>query len=181
MKTDFLKNLGIVDQAVIDAIMAENGRDVNHARKESEELTSQVAGLQKQLDERDEQLKGLKKSVKDNESLTAKISELEDANAKMKGDYEDQLTALRRDNEIEGKLRTAKARNIAAVKALLKDGEDVDAQIKALQESEDTSFLFGEDAPKPTPAGTNPSSGNPTPPANTELSFADRIGRALHK
>ena len=181
MKTDFLKGLGIVDQTVIDAIMAENGKDVNHARKESESLTSQVEGLQKQLDERDEQLKGLKKAVKDNDALTTKISELEDANAKMKGAYEDQIAAMKRDNEIEGKLRTAKARNIAAVKALLKADEDVDAQIKALQEGEDTSFLFGEDAPKPTPAGTNPSSGNPTPPANTEMSFADRISAALHK
>ena len=36
MKTEFLKGLNITDQTVIDAIMAENGKDINRAKGETE-------------------------------------------------------------------------------------------------------------------------------------------------
>lgn len=173
MKTEFLKSLGIVDQEVINSIMAENGRDIEKVKAANTTFESEIEGLKKQLGERDEQLKTLKASVKDNETLTQKISALEEENKSAKSKYEGELNALRKDYETEGKLRDAKAKNIKAVKALLNLEEDVDKQIKALSENEDTKFLFDVNEPN-KPTGTTPASGNQEPTAQPK-SFVDAI------
>lgn len=179
MKTDFLKQLGIDDQNIINSIMAENGRDIENAKKDYAAVVTKVEGLEAQLNERDTQLKELKKIVKDNEELAGKISELETSNANMKAEYESKLDALRKENEIESKLRDAKAKNIKAVRALLNDEEDLDKQIKSLKENEDSSFLF-ESKNEVPPAGTTPREGAQNTP-KTELGFADAISAALGK
>lgn len=180
MKTAYLNEIGITDQSIIDKIMAENGRDIENAKKDYNTLQSKIEGLETQLNERDNQLKELKKSVKDNEDLTSKIAELEQLNVDTKKDYEAKLAALIKDNEIDGKLRDAKAKNLKAVRALLNTDEDIDKQIKTLRESEDTGFLFesGEPTSKP-PAGTTPRTGNQAPPETREMTFAERISNAL--
>lgn len=179
MKTDFLKNLGITEQSVIDAIMAENGRDIENVKKNTTAMETEIEGLKTQLDERDTQLKELKKTVGDNEKLTAKIAELEEANKTTKSEYEGKLDALRKDNEIESKLRDAKAKSIKAVKALLNSDEDLDKQIKKLSEDEATSFLFETTSNNQPPKGTNPASGGNPAPTNQPKSFADAIRGAL--
>lgn len=180
MKTSYLQELGITDQKVIDAIMAENGRDIENAKKDYNTVVSKVEGLESQLSERDDQLKELKKSVKDNEALTAKITELETSNTSMKTEYENKIAAMQKDAEIESKLHEAKAKNTKAVKALLNLEDDLDKQIKTLKESEDTSFLFEsvQQQSKP-PAGSTPPAGNQTQPEQRELTFAERIANSL--
>ena len=189
MKTEFLKTLGIVEQSVIDAIMAENGKDINAVKSNTETLTSQIAELQTQLNDRDTQLKDLKKSVKDNEALTNKITELETANANAKTEYESKIAAIQKLHAVESGVRDAKAKNVKAVMALL-DMEKItfadDAltglteQLENLQKGEDTSFLFNTDNSNP-PAGTNPAN----PPANggnnppTTSTLAGAIAKAL--
>lgn len=173
MKSEFLRQLGIVDQEVINSIMAENGRDIEKVKANTATFESEIEGLKNQLKERDAQLKTLRESVKDNESLTQKISQLEEDNKNTKTKYEGELNALRKDYEIEGKLRDAKAKNIKAVKALLNSEDDVDKQIKTLLESDDTKFLFAiNEQPKPT--GLTPASGNQEPTAQSK-SFVDAI------
>lgn len=181
MKSDFLRELGVTDQSVIDSIMAENGRDIEKAKKDYETVTAKVEGLEAQLNERDGQLKELKKAVKDNESLSAKITELEGANSTMKTDYENKLAAMQRDYDLENKLRDAKAKNVKAVKALLNAEEDFDKQIEKLKAGEDTSFLFEQAQQASPPSGTSPHSGNQPPQTKAELTFADRIREALSK
>lgn len=181
MKSDFLRELGVTEQSVIDAIMAENGRDITKAQKDYEAIAAKVEGLEAQLTERDGQLSELKKSVKDNEKLSNKITELEQANETAKTEYENKIAGLIKEHELESKLRDAKAKNIKAVKALLNADEDFDKQINALKAGEDTSFLFEQETQTPLPSGTSPRSGNQPPQPKIELTFADRVREALSK
>lgn len=170
MKTEFLKELGITDQTVIDAIMAENGKNINSAKGEVDNLKTQVADLQSQLTERDTQLTELKKDVKDNEKLTNKITELETANNNTKTEYENKLKELQKTHAIESGVREAKAKNVKAVMALLdmekitfNDGKigGLTEQLDALSKDAGSSFMFEETKPN-NPHGTNPSN----PPNN---------------
>ena len=180
MKTAFLKDLGISEQSVIDAIMAENGRDIENVKKNISELETKIEGLNNQLNERDSQLTELKKNVGDNEALSNRISELEELNKTTKADYEKQLEELRRDNEIESKLRDANAKNIKAVKALLNDKDDLDEQIKKLTNDSETSFLFESKTQDPTPPkGTEPASGSSKPTKTEPKTLADAVRTAL--
>lgn len=164
MKTEFLKSLGIEDQSVIDKIMAENGKDINSAKKSAENYDTQIEALKEQIKDRDTQLSNLKKSVKDNQDLTDKITQLENDNKEAKTAYENRIADLQKTHAIESAVRDAKAKNVKAVVALLdkdkidiKDGEMIGLkeQIDSLVAGEDTSFLFG-DAPQPVPAGAAP-------------------------
>ena len=164
MNTDFLKGLGITDQEVINAIFAENGKDVNKAKGDLDKLTEQVSGLQSQLAERDKQLEALKESAKDNEKLQEQLTKLQNENKETADKFASQLTALEKTHAIENAVRDAKPRNLKAVKALLDmdkisyvDGklEGLESQMKALQEGEDTKFLF-EEVAAPKPSGATP-------------------------
>lgn len=119
------------------------------------EVNGQVKELKTQLDERDTQLKDLKTKAAGNDVLTAKITELENANNATKTEYEAKMAELKKNTAIDIYLTNMKAKNIKAVKALLDnkkisvDGENIigiEEQIKALQESD--AYLFGEDVIK---------------------------------
>lgn len=185
MKTEFLKSLGITDQDTIDSIMAENGRDITKVRKELDSANAKVEGLQSQLTERDNQLSELQKTVDKNSNVAKQLEELQAANNQMKSDYENKLATMQRDNEIEGKLRDAKARNVKAVKALLdlSDGVDIDTQITNLKGAQDTSFLFEGESEKQPPAGSTPagSKGDPQHTGTNQLSFQEAIKNAINK
>lgn len=179
MKVDFLKNLGITDQTVIDSIMAENGKDIEKVKGNLETYKTQIENLNNQITDRDKQLKELKDSTVDNEKLQSKIAELESVNKSSKEQYEATIKKLQKDNEIESKLRDAKAKNIKAVRALINEEDDLDKQIKKLQENEDTGFLFESQNTVKVPSGTTPSSGIENTQIKTDLTFADRISNAL--
>lgn len=181
MKREQIKEIieGITKEQ-LDRIMEINGNDIESAKGNLTTLQQQVTDLKAQLDDRDKQLKDLKDEVKDNEKLQSRITELEQKNANDKADYDKKLKALERDHEIEGKLHTAKAKNLKAVKALLDmdSKTDIDEQIKALQEGEETAFLF-ETAGKP-PKGTTPSSGGQDPAQKHDpASLSDAVSKAL--
>ena len=191
MKSDFLRNLGITDQSVIDSIMAENGKDVNAAKGKNTELEAKVTELEGQIADRDTQLKTLKESVKDNEKLTTKITELETANNEAKTAYETKIAEIQKTHAIESAVRDAKAKNVKAVMALLdmdkityKESklEGLSGQIETLTKGEDTSFLFGESKPN-NPSGTQPnnppSNGGQNPP--TSMTLAQAVAKSLSK
>lgn len=190
MKTDFLKELGLT-QEQIDKIMAENGKDVNKAKGDTEALNTKITDLESQLTDRDNQLKGLKSQVKDNDALTAKITELEEANKNAATEHQNKMNAIQKVHAVENGIRDAKAKNVKAVMALL-DMEKIsyadnkltgfNEQIDALQKAEDTNFLFvTEQQNPPTPSGTKPI----TPPAPTGgnptggNAFTSAIAKAL--
>lgn len=191
MKRDFLRGLGIEDKEIIDKILDENSSDIGKAKGDFEALKTQVDDLTGQLKDRDKQLADLKDTVKDNEALTAKITELEDANKKTVTDWQTKLTTLEKTHAIEGGIREAKGKNVKAIMALLDvekitfaDGkvEGLSEQLETLTKGEDTGFLFG-DVKAPTPKGTDPSN-PPTPPGGNPPSgnsFADAVAKAFNK
>lgn len=162
MKREFLKNMELTDEQ-IDAIMAENGKDVNGLKEQVNSLTTEKDGLQSQLTERDTQLKDLKGKVKNSDELTAEIDKLQKANKEAKEKYEADLTAQQKSFLVDKALTDAGARNAKAVSSLLdldsvevKDGQltGLDEQLKALRESE--SYMFKED---PQPSEPQPQGG----------------------
>lgn len=168
MKKEELVKLGLDEelaQKVADASAEELKGFIPKQR--FDEVNESNKTLKADIAERDKQLEELKKV--DAAGLQAKIEELQTTNKTANENHEKQIKEMRIGYEVEKALTAAKAKNITAVKALLKmdeitlDGETVkglDKQIKALSEAEDTKFLFGEDKLK----GLNPP--NPDDPPN---------------
>lgn len=160
MKRDFLKELGLEDEA-IDKVMAENGKDIENAKATKKDLEDKIEMLETQIKEKDSKIDELAKSSDDAESLKTKIQELQEANKKQAADFEQ----AKLDSAVELALVNSKAKNIKAVKSLLEladaklvDGKvkGLDDQIKKLQESD--SYLF-EVAQKPSIKGATPKDG----------------------
>ncbi|ACZ08292.1 Phage minor structural protein GP20 [Sebaldella termitidis] len=135
--------------------------DVNNAKKK----------LEKDIAERDKQLKTLKEDTNTNEELKTIIEKLEADNKAANDDYKKEIAALKLNAAIESTLLTQKAKNIKAVKSLLdiskislenENLSGLEEQIKVLKEAEDSKFLFEVEAkadPK-TPAGATPGASN---------------------
>ncbi len=154
MKKEDLIKLGLSEemaQKVAEASAEELKGFIPKAR--FDEVNEAKKQLEKDIKTRDEQLEALKKI--DAEGLKAEIEKLQKENKAAKEKYEAELKQLQLNNAVEKALIAAKAKNIKAVKALLDleklelDGETVkglDEQVKKLQESDDSKFLFDIDA-----------------------------------
>lgn len=156
MKRSFLEDLGL-EKEVVDKIMAENGKDIENAKADYDELKAELKTANATIADRDNQLKELKDSVKDNEDLTAKIAELEKQNKDEAKNHKAEIESLKINNAIDKALATFKAKTPKAVKAMLdmenikldEDGNitGIDEQVKAIAEAEDTKYLFDSAAP----------------------------------
>ena len=189
MKTDFLKNLGITEQSVIDQIMAENGRDISKVRDELDTYKSQNSDLKNQIGAKDNEINTLKEKADRVDELTQQVTQLTDDKTKLTNDLNTKVSALQKSYAIENGIRDAKAKNVKAVMALLDvdkisfaDGElsGLSEQLETLQKGEDTSFLFNSENHN-APAGTNvnnpPANGGNNPP--TANSLAGAIAKAI--
>ena len=182
MKRKFLEDLEL-DKDVIDKIMAENGRDIETAKGDLTEITTERDNLKKDIAARDEQIETLKKSAGNNEDLKKQIENLQAENK-----------ATKINGAIEKALTAAKALNVTAAKALLKDLDKaelssdgtvkgLDEQIKALQKDENTKFLFAapEESKKTTIKGMTPTDGGDDKPKGVtqkdfaRMSYKDRL------
>lgn len=172
MKREFLKSLEISDEA-IEKIMAENGNDINAAKKQVADLEAQIGTYKQTISDRDKQLDELKKSAGDSEKLQKQIEKLQEENKQAAEKHDAQLKQLKLDNAVDMALTNAKAKNVKAARALLNlenakmDGDVVkglDEQIAKLVESD--SYLFHVEQ-KPVIKGAEPakSSGNANTPA----------------
>lgn len=197
MKTDFLKSLGIEDKETINAIMAENGKDIANAQGDVSGLKDQIKTLEKQLSDKTSEFDTLKESTKDyadlsenNQKLEAEKAQLIADKKKLEVERDAKVSEILKTHAIENSVRDAKAKNVKAVMALLdmekityKDNElsGISEQLDSLKSGEDTSFLFGESnggAPAGTKFNNPPSGGNGgTPPTST--SFGGAIAKAL--
>lgn len=150
MKKEDLVKLGLDDETakkVADASAEELKGFIPKSR--FDEVNDSKKQLELDIKTRDEQLEALKKI--DAEGLQAEIEKLQGENKAAKEKYEAELKQLQIDNAVEKALIGAKAKNVKAVKALLDldkaelDGDSIkglDDQLKKLQESEDSKFLF---------------------------------------
>ena len=191
MRRDFLKGLGIEDKDIIDKILDENSADIGRAKGGNDELKSQVAQLQTQLNDKISEFNNLKESTKDYDALKTKVTDLMTDNTNLKNEISTKVNQLQKTHAIESGVRDAKAKNVKAVMALLdmdkitfENGElsGMTEQLETLSKGEDTSFLFGE-AHVAYPAGTQPN--NPPSSGNggnapCGKSFTDAIAAALN-
>ena len=189
MKTEFLKNLGITEQSVIDQIMAENGRDINAIRTDLNNYKQQVTDLQGQITAKDNEIATLNTKVGEVETLRNENAQLKTDKTNLATELNTKVSEIKKTHAIESGVRDAKARNIKAVIAQLDMSKityendeltGLTEQLDALKNGEDTSFLFGDaqSAPSGTHVSTPPADGGNPPTAKT---FADAIAKSLNK
>lgn len=189
MKTEYLKSLGITDQATIDAIMAENGRDINAAKADLESQKEKVKALEKAASEAEKEIEGLRKGVGEAETLQKELEELRSAKAQADEAHASELVALKKSHLVENGLRDARAKSVKAVIPFLdmdkitldENGlSGLNEQVEALTKGENTSFLFDAE---PTPSGLTPPPSAPTDKGkpSTGLSFREAIEAAITK
>lgn len=173
MKAEFLQNFKVGDaplpKEVIDAILAENGRDVEAAVKPFADYES----IKAQLTTATEGLKAFQGvDVKDLQGQITTLQGKLDTQAK---EHAAQLADLAFDGTLKEAIRAARGRSPAAIigelgeekVAALKASKDQTADIKAALEGlkKDSSYLFeSEETPPYYPAGTGtgPYSGSVT-------------------
>lgn len=168
---DSIKQLGITDEDQITKLLNAHHAEVNPLKEKAEQYDKVKADF----DEQAKSIKALQDAAGDKEALQKQIDELKTAAETKAADHKKELEELQSklegaefDKLLDDAITKAGGRRTASVRAELKLDElkaskdrstDIDAAIKALKESDDTSFLFGEPEAKPTGAKVN-SSGN---------------------
>ena len=173
MKRKFLEDMGLTKEQV-DSILDENSQDIGKAKGDldtvQEKLTNaekEITTLKGQVKERDGQLETLKNSTGDVEDLKQQIETLQKNNEAKDEKHAAEIKQLKVDAAVNTALTAAKAKNIIAVKALLKDLDKAELledgsikglseQIEALVKAEDSKFLFDTDSKKAKLKGTKP-------------------------
>lgn len=171
MKREFLENLKVGDQPLskeaIDAIMAENGRDIEAAKKPYADYDS----IKQQLTTATEGLKAFEGvDIKD---LQGQITTLQGKLDTQKAEHEAKLADLAFEGVLKDAITAAKGRNAKAIQALLdvdtlKASKDQTADIKKALDKlkEDSGYLFEDEQAAPPPyapgTGTNGAGGNLT-------------------
>jgi hypothetical protein len=177
MKRKFLEDLGLEKEA-IDAIMKENGDDIENAKTGVKTLETKVSTLESenttlkgQVKERDGQLETIKNSPDNPETLKTTITTLQADNKKKDEAHAAEIKQLKIEAALDTAISGAKGKNAKAIKALLdmtkidldKDGNVVGhtEQLDALVKAEDSKFLFDTETKKNKVKGAAPGeSGN---------------------
>lgn len=155
MKREFLQNFKIGDQAltteIIDAIMAENGRDIETAKKpfaDYEHIKGQLKTAQDSL----KAFEGV-----DVAQLQGEITKLNGQLTSKDQEWQTKLDGMVFDGKVKDAITAAKGRNAKAIAALLdmdtlKASKNQDADLKTALEGlkKDNGYLF-EDAATPPP------------------------------
>lgn len=170
MKTEFLQNFKVGDQAlpkeVIDAILAENGRDIENAKKPYVDYDA-VKGQLKAAQEGLKAFEGV-----DVGQLQGKITELAGKLSDKDKEWQAKLDGMAFDGRIKDAITAAKGRNAKAISALLdvealRASKNQEADIKAALEAvkKDNSYLFEAETPPPFAGGTGsaPAGGKQAP------------------
>ena len=168
MKREFLQNFKVGDQLltkeIIDAIMAENGRDIEAAKKPFADYDT----IKNQLDEAQKTIKGFQDQ--DIEGVRKSAKDWEDKYNQAVKDHEAKLADMSFHRKLDDRIVSAKGKNPKAIKALLdldalkksqNQDADIDTALSALKK--DDGYLFGaEGNPPPYSVGAgNGNTGNP--------------------
>ncbi|MBE6985967.1 MAG: hypothetical protein E7433_00885 [Ruminococcaceae bacterium] len=175
MKTEFLQNLKVGDQPlskeVIDAIMAENGRDIEAAKKPFEDYGT----VKQQLSEAQKALKDIQDKGTDLETAQQKAQEWENKYNQAIQDHQKELADRDFKALLEGTITSVKGKNAKAITALLdvdtlRESKNQEADIKAALEAlkKDNGYLFDEEGtPPPYAPRTGTNTNQPTAPQET--------------
>lgn len=160
MKAEFLQNFKVGDaplpKEVVDAILAENARDIEEAKKPYADYDA----IKEQLNTAREGLKAFEGvDVKDLQGQVAKLTkDLSDKEA----EHQAKLADLEFDGALKDAITAARGRSVKAVRALLdvdalRASKNQEADIRAALETlkKDSGYLFeSEETPPPYAAGT---------------------------
>lgn len=168
---DSIKQLGITDEDVITKILNAHHAEFDPVKDKADQYEAEkqrADNLKKDYDEQSESIEKLKSSVGDKEALEKQIKDLQDTAAtkdaehqKALDDMQTRLDNTEFDKILDTAITKAGGRRSASIRAELKIDElkasknratDIEAAIKALKESDDTSFLFNSAEPAPTGA-----------------------------
>lgn len=159
MKRDFLRNFKVGDQElskeIIDAIMAENGRDIEAAKAPYADYEA----IKEQLKTAQDGLKAFEQV--DVTELQGKIKALQDDLSKKDSEWQKKVDAMAFDGRLKDAITAAKGKNAKAIAALLdvdtlRASKNQESDIRAALEAvkKDNDYLFGADRPAGYAAGT---------------------------
>ena len=182
MTKDELKALGLSDEQV-----AKVAEDYEKNYVEKSRYTAKEDELKAAKDESKTargELDKLKKDHKDNAELVKQLEEMKAAGEAREKEHAEKLEQMQFDALLEKTLVGSRAKNTAAVKALLdtstlkRDGETIkglDDQLKKIKESD--AYLFEEANPAPQIDGLKP--GSSAGAQGENLTIAQQFGQAL--
>ena len=147
-----------------------------------DEVNTAKADLEKQVADRDKQLKTLKDEAKDSEVLQAKITELEDANKATKKAYEDKIRDMKLTSAIKDQLSDCKYPDLVADKfdrtklILAEDGtvSGLSEQLKAVKETYKELFT------PPVSGKTPPNNGRITPQVTGDKARREQLEKLIN-
>lgn len=160
MKREFLQNFKVGDQAlpkeIIDAIMAENGRDIEDAKKPFADYET----LKNQLSEAQRTIQGFQ--GQNMESVRRSAREWEEKYNNAIADHQKQVADMTFQGALKEAIAAAHGRNAKAITALLdvealkgskNQAEDIKAALEGLKK--ESGYLFeNEQTPPPYSSGT---------------------------
>jgi hypothetical protein len=160
MKTEFLQNIKIGEQAltkeIIDAIMAENGKDIEAAKKPFADYED----IKGQLTEANKTIEGFK--AMDIDGIKKAADEWKAKAEKAEQDAAAKIADMEFNSLLDTSITTAKGRNAKALRGLLdvdtlkaskNQTEDIKAALDKLKESD--GYLFEDtETPPPYAGGT---------------------------
>ena len=166
MKKEELVAKGLTEEqatSVIDIYTEEMKGFIPKSR--FDEVNTAKADLEKQVADRDKQLKSLKDEAKDSEALQNKITELEEANKQTKKEYEAKIRDMKLTSAIKNQLTDCKYPDLMADKfdrsklILAEDGSvsGLTEQLKTVKETYKELFT-------PPVSGKTPPNNGKTPP-----------------
>ncbi len=164
MTTEFLQNFKIGDQSmpkeVITAILAENGRDIEAAKKPF----SDYEAIKDRLKTAEDGLKAFEGV--DVSQLQGEIDKLKGDLAKKDSDWQEKLAGMAFDGRIKEAITAAKGRNAKAIAALLdvdtlRTSKNQEADIKSALDNlkKENAYLFDTDTPPGYASGTGTQQG----------------------
>lgn len=169
MKRDFLKNFKVGDQAIpdeiVDAIMAENGRDIEAAKKPFADYDT----IKSQLDEAQKTIKGFQDQGADMEAVRKSAKDWEDKYNQAIAEHNQKMADMSFDHALESAITGAKGKNAKAIRALLdvetlKGSKNQEADIRSALEGlkKDSGYLFDDgQTPPPYAGGTGTNTQKP--------------------
>lgn len=161
MNREFLQNFEVgglkLPKEVIDAIMAENGRDIENAKKPFADYDT----IKEQLTTAQETIQSFKDQGADIEAVRTKAAEWEQKYNQAIADHNQAMADRDFSDRISAAISAAKGKNATAIMALLncdalKESKNQEADIKAAIETcqKENGYLFGEQTPPPFAGGT---------------------------
>lgn len=161
MKREFLQNFKVGDQPltkeIIDAIIAENGRDIEEAKKPFGDYDT----IKQQLDDAQKTLKGIQDQGTDLETARQNARDWEQKYNKAVEDHKAELADRDFRQQLETAITAARGKNAKAITALLevdtlKASENQADAIKAALEAvqKDHGYMFDTENPPPYARGT---------------------------